>query len=95
MKTLKDYLIDKTCYTYEDIEIYYKEVLDEIYEPVKLAGMTIYASDMKDIDPVMFRCSVADFCSENFIELEGEYYKKDDYEEAAQEYENYLEENEV
>jgi hypothetical protein len=52
-------------WTDEEIE----DWLDSIYQPIEFAGMTIHASDMKHIDPIMFRCCRADMedvwiCSE-------------------------------
>lgn len=91
MKTLNDFLEKCENYSYEQIKQMARDELDEIYEPVELAGMTIYASEMKSIDPVMFRCYVADYCSENFTEHEGFYYLNDDYENAENDYKDYLE----
>ena len=78
-----EYIQDNiTIYDYEDIENNYLELLNDIYEPVELAGMTIYASDMRKLDPIMFRCSVSDYSSEDFIELFDQdnnvFYVRDD-----------------
>lgn len=72
-----------------NIEYAYAEMLDQCCEPVNLAGMTIYASQMREIDPVMFRCGVSDYCSEEYAEHEGRYYLKDQYEAAEQALEEY------
>jgi hypothetical protein len=92
IKELNDFLEEFSTYTYEEIENQYEIFLEEAYEPVRLAGMTIYASEMKVIDPVMFRCGCADFSDQYWEEVEGKYYKKTDFEEAEMNYENYLEE---
>ena len=65
-------------YSYEDIQRLYEEFLDEVYEPVELAGMTIHASDMKHIDPTMFSCNVNDYISAEFIEINDFYYRESD-----------------
>lgn len=91
-KTLSDFLSEYKDYTYEEIEDNYAGMLDAAYEPVELAGMTIYASDMKDIDPVMFRCGVADFSSEDYTEHENSYYLITDYTVAENDYNDYLDE---
>lgn len=62
------------------------EWLDEAFEPVELAGMTIHASDMKTIDPIMFRCCAADMedvwtCGE----CDAEYSEEDDANECCKE----------
>lgn len=88
MKELTEYLEEYNDVTYEEIEDNFKDMLDECYEPVELAGMTIVASDMKDIDPIMFRCSCADYSSEEYEEHEDKYYLKDDYNCAMDLYEN-------
>jgi hypothetical protein len=68
-------------YTEED----FAEYLDEIYEPIEFAGMTIHASDMRTIDPIMFRCGIAEmpivWCCE---ECDTEYEEEDDANECCQ-----------
>jgi hypothetical protein len=51
---------DMNAYLKEWDEDEIAEWLDSVYEPIEFAGMTIHASDMKDIDPVMFRCVASD-----------------------------------
>jgi hypothetical protein len=97
IKTLNDFLSEYTNYTYEEIEDNFASMLDECSEPVELAGMTIYASDMKTIDPTMFRCGVADYSSEEYTEHANMYYCSVDMQHAEAAYEEYeleLEENE-
>lgn len=89
MKTLNDFLEQYESFCYGELEDKYEEMLDELYEPVELAGMTIYASEMKNIDPIMFRCGVAEFSSEEYTEHEGEYYLNSDYDDATNEFEEY------
>lgn len=92
-KTLEDFLKEYDSFTYSEIEDLFEEFLDECYEPAELAGMTIYASEMKTIDPVMFRCGVSDWASEEFTENGyDEYYRASDYENAENEYQEYLDE---
>lgn len=71
MKTLNQFLEELNSFHYEDLEDNYADMLDELYGPVKLAGMTIYASVMRELDPIMFRCSVSDYVSEHYEEYNG------------------------
>lgn len=90
-KELIDFLRDGyESFSYNELEDKYAEFLDEIYEPVELAGMTIYASDMQTIDPIMFRCGVSDWHYDYYDEIEGEYYAKEDIELAESELEEHL-----
>lgn len=86
--SLEDYLESEelSTFTYEEIEDLYAEELDESHEPVELAGMTIHASDMKTIDPVMFRCGVADKAGTEFEEFDGLYYDKEEFDQAKEEF---------
>jgi hypothetical protein len=88
-KELEDFLSQFEFFTYSEIEDAYCDFLDEIYEPVELAGMTVNASDMKDIDPIMFRCGCSDWSSEEFVEHGGDYYRKGDYQQAEDEFKDY------
>ena len=88
-KTLETFLTEYDNYDYTEIENLFSEYLDEVYESVELAGMTINASDMESIDPVMFRCGVSDWSSEEFEEHEGVYYRTEDFNNANDEYEEY------
>ena len=41
---------------------YFEEWLDEVYEPVEIAGVTIAASTvLRECDPIAYRCAVADW----------------------------------
>lgn len=85
MKTLNDILEDYESFSYREIEDMYAELLDEFYEPVNLAGMTINPSDMRTIDPFMFRCRCDDYSAEIFAEhTAGVYYRLEDYQEAQE-----------
>lgn len=69
-------------YTYPDIEEMYKELLDKEYKPVEFAGMKVYASHMKDIDPTMFNLYVSRYKAVKFKEIIindlPHYFKHDD-----------------
>lgn len=91
-KDLNHFLSDCEAFCYRELEDQYSEYLDECYEPVELAGMTIYASEMSNIDPIMFRCGCADWSSEEFREHEDQYYKTSDYDYAEELYNDYLDE---
>lgn len=91
MKKLEDFLDYYTSYEYDEIEDIFETQLDELYEPVEIAGMTIYASHMKQLDPIMFNCGLSDFSSEYYTEhCDGSYYLNDDYEKASADYDDYL-----
>ena len=89
MKTLEDFLDHKNNFTYEEVEDNFKEHLNDCYGSTNFAGMTIYGSDMKDIDPVMFRCGAADYSSEYYEEVGDLYYQKDDYDDAVDDFDTY------
>ena len=64
--------------------------LDEVYEPIEFAGMTLYAGEtMKELDPVMFRCAMSDMpdvwiCDE----CDTEFDEEDDANECCTELED-------
>lgn len=68
--------------TDRDLEQAYIEMLDEVYGTVKIAGLEYDTSQaLKDIDPVAFRCGLADYISsrigEDLWEVDGEYTDED------------------
>lgn len=67
-------------YTYEELEDRFSDQLDEIYEPVELGFITVYASSIKKLDPIAFRCALLDFIDQDYTEIEGDYYLNDDIE---------------
>ena len=92
MKTLEELLEDIEEFQYHEIEDLFEDMLDEIYPSIDLAGMTICASDMKTIDPIMFRCGVSEWSCEEFEEYAGSYYRKDEFEEVQNEFDEQEEE---
>jgi hypothetical protein len=70
----------------------YEDVLDEIYEPVVICGMTYnVGSVLSSVDPVAFRCAQGDYESELQAELEAQ-LENEDYSDI--EFEEELDEDE-
>ena len=68
-----------------DVEQYTADLLDEVYPEVKIGYLTFRPSDIvKELDPVAFRCMVADEFSnlleEQAGEINGELYYKNEVE---------------
>lgn len=59
----------------------YNDYIDEIYEPVKVAGMKFNVSRiLEEIDPVAWRCGKSDYESELDSELQDAIDSEDDSE---------------
>jgi hypothetical protein len=61
----------------------YEEMLNECYEPVKIGwGEWDVGYVMKELDPIAFACGVSDMLAddEQFVEVDGEYYRISDIE---------------
>jgi hypothetical protein len=57
----------------------YEDILDEIYEPVVICGMTYnVGAILSGVDPVAFRCAQGDHESELTSELEDQLENEDD-----------------
>lgn len=79
-----------------DLEMLYREFLDEYYGEVEICGYKYESSSaLRVVDPVAYRCGFADWISaeldERLIEVDGEYFVREDFEEYL---ENLKEENE-
>ena len=71
-----EHLIKEHC-TPIDAEEAYEELLNECHEPVKVGCCQWEAGYvMKELDPIAFRCGVADYFAddEQFMEVDGQYY---------------------
>jgi hypothetical protein len=56
----------------------YGDYLDEMYEPVEVAGMTFNVSRIiQELDPVAWRCGMGDYESELQSELESQLNRED------------------
>ncbi len=71
-----------------DMEQRFRDSLDSCYPVVTVGGLEFAPSRvMEQLDPVAFRCGVADSSDhENVYEIEGEYYDSDKVEEARTEF---------
>lgn len=59
----------------------YNDYIDEIYEPVKVAGMMFNVSRiLEELDPVAWRCGKGDYESEIDSELQAAIDNEDDSE---------------
>ena len=57
-----------------DIEAMFDEYLNEVYEPITFGYLTFYPADIiKELDPIAYRCGLADYESEleadEYVEL--------------------------
>ena len=70
----------------------YLEMLNDCYEPVKICGYEYAQGDaLLAIDPVAFRCGLADYISaqlddEIWVEIQGDFYWKSDVEDHIEYY---------
>ena len=72
-----DFYRDGKGYTYDEVADEYEELLDELYEEVKIGDLTFSPGRIvRGLDPIAFRVGVADYSSEYFTE-----YPDDDEEE--------------
>lgn len=65
------------------LEQRFNDMLDDCYGTVKIAGLEYSTSDaLARIDPIAYRCGLADFTSseldETLVEIDGKYFSKDD-----------------
>lgn len=65
-----------------DIDSRYDDMLDDVYPDLEIAGMSFCTSHaLKKLDPTAYRCGLSDWLdSENFVEINGDYYEADDCE---------------
>jgi hypothetical protein len=84
-----EHLIREHCDPIDEEEAY-EELLDECYPEVKIGDLTYSAGYVvKNVDPVAFRCGVADMLSdsETYVEVDGRYYLVSDIEATIDELE--------
>lgn len=77
-----EHLIKENCNTV-DAEEEFEELLNECYESVKVGCCEWDAGQiMRELDPVAFRCGVSDMLAddEQFVEVDGQYYRVYDIE---------------
>lgn len=64
------------------IEAAFREMLDDCYGTVQIAGLEYQAADaLQAVDPTAYRCAYADWLAgsdDAYIEIEGRYYGVDD-----------------
>lgn len=68
----------------------YREMLDETYGTVKIAGLEYSTSDaLKAVDPVAYRCGFSDWedSLDEITEIAGGYYQTSDFEAAYEAWE--------
>ena len=57
--------------TWHEAEEAFDEMLDEIYEPVEVAGLTFNPSRvLYNLDPIAYRCSLLDFLDSEGIDTD-------------------------
>lgn len=79
VKTFKGYDVDNGEVELSNEE--YNDYIDEIYEPVEVAGMTFNVSRiLEELDPVAWRCGKGDYESELDSELQAAIDNEDDSE---------------
>ena len=63
--------------TYEEIEDLYQQLLNETTAPYVVGHYVWHFGDLlRKMDPIAFRCGVADWSSEEFEELKNGYYAR-------------------
>jgi hypothetical protein len=82
-----------------ELEQQYRDDLDESHGTVKIAGYEYETSQaLESVDPTAFRCGFTDWLSfeldERLIEVDGEYFDRDDYEAFQKSAENEGDEDE-
>lgn len=77
---------NKTAVDYDDLKNRYEETLREIYGDVNVCGMTMDAARLfREHDETAFRCGLNDWIdSEDWKEVDGDYYSAADYAEAEE-----------
>lgn len=90
MKITAQLLLDNGINELPDhkLEARYCETLNEVYGMVKIAGYEYETADaLASIDPVAFRCGLADFISseldETIEEIDGKYFDLEDVRSVA------------
>ena len=82
-----EYLIKEHCKPV-DAEELYEDLLNETCDVVRIGSLEYSPGTvLKEMDPIAFRCGVADFLAgdERYIECDGDYYQVDDIEAMAEE----------
>jgi hypothetical protein len=77
-----EHLIKEHCNAV-DAEEEFEEMLDECYPPVKVGSCEWNAGYvLRELDPVAFRCGISDYFADTdqFTEVDGEYYRVYDIE---------------
>lgn len=73
-----------------DLEERFDEMLDEIYSFDAVGGPFASMSPsrvLKEVDPIAYRCGVNDYeNSEEWVEIDGDYYNRRDAEKAKEEF---------
>lgn len=86
LKAEMEKLFDKAMEEYEEehnTEEAYKELLDQTCEEVKIGGLTYSPGRvLKEVDPVAFRCGMADM-SDNYYEQFEEENNIEDFKEES------------
>lgn len=80
-----------------DTDELYDEILDEVNDEIRIGELTYSPSYvLKNVDEIAYNCGKNDYfgCSDEFTEIDGEYYKTDEVDEIREELENELEEKE-
>lgn len=83
---------EKIYYDYQ-IEEAYDSLLDDCHDEVKIAGYTYSTSEaLKAVDPIAYRCGLADFSSMDYIEIPRAnfYLSTESYDELCDEYEDLI-----
>lgn len=73
-----------------DVEVKYREFLQEVYGDVEVCGMMMSAARiLEEMDPIAFRCGLNDWLDgeDNITEVNGGYYDTDEVNEIKEEFE--------
>ena len=71
----------------------YDEFLDEVHETVQIGSCAFSPSEvLRELDPIAYRCGFSDFTDMDYIEFDGGYLEKDDFNQLESDYEDYLKE---
>lgn len=87
---IADKLLRETSVRPVDAERFLRDLLNDVQEPYKIGGATYYAGDiLEQVDPVHFRCAVADEVSfrleeGEWTEIAGGYYDTWELEKLAE-----------
>jgi hypothetical protein len=66
-----------------DIELYYQEMLNDVYGNVNVAGYEYTTAEvLASMNPLAYRCGLADYISaeleDRLVEVDGVYFERDD-----------------